>query len=118
MMIGAAAVALMSGEAMAHGKGGDHLMGTVKSIDDTSLTIETGETNPVTVATDDKTKFQNGGAAAALKDLKVGDRVVVHAVKKDAGLVAQLVKFGATPKKSSPAPGHEDHHESGPAKSH
>jgi hypothetical protein len=42
-------------------------------------------------------------AKGDIKDLKVGDRVVVHAAHGKAGLEAQEVDFGAAPP-AAPAP--------------
>ena len=79
--------------AFAHG-GGEHLMGTVKAVDDKGLTIETKEKD-VKVAFDEKTRFEKDGAASSAKELSPGARVVVHTGKKKGatGPVAVLVKF-------------------------
>ncbi len=60
--------------ALAHGKE-KHVMGTVTSISDSSVTVETTAKKSVTVQVSDKAKFEKSGAAATLKDLKVGDKV-------------------------------------------
>jgi ribosomal protein S1 len=86
--------------ALAHGKE-KHVMGTVTSISDRSITVETTAKKTVTVEVNDKTKFQKSGAAASLKDLKVGDKVVVHAEVSGAKLVANEVHFGAMKAKQS-----------------
>jgi len=80
--------------ALAHGKE-RHVMGTVTSISDTSITVETTAKKSVTVDLTDKTKFEKSGAAATLKDLKVGDKVVIHADASGDKLVANEVHFGA-----------------------
>ena len=80
--------------ALAHGKE-KHVMGTVTSISDTSITVETTAKKSVTVDVSDKTKFEKSGAAATLKDLKVGDKVVIHADVSGDKLVAHEVHFGA-----------------------
>ena len=85
--------------AFAHGKE-KHVMGTVTNISDTSITVETTAKKSVTVDVSDKTKFENGSAAATLKDLKVGDKVVIHADVSDNKLVANEVHFGAKKAKS------------------
>jgi hypothetical protein len=43
------------------------------------------------------TKFLKGEAAATQKDLKVGDRVVIHAMPMGDMLHATEVKIGGTP---------------------
>ena len=69
-------------------------MGTVISISDSSITVETKDKTSVTVDVSDKTKFEKSGSPATLKDLKVGDRVVVHADVSGDRLVANEVHFG------------------------
>jgi hypothetical protein len=41
------------------------------------------------------TKYEKSGAAASMKDLKIGDRVVIHAAKMNDKLMANEVSFGA-----------------------
>src|SRR6266446_3314430 len=83
--------------ALAHGKE-KHVMGTVTSISDTSITVETTAKKSVTVEVNDKTKFEKSSAPATLKDLKVGDKVVIHADVSGDKLVANEVHFGAEAK--------------------
>jgi len=86
--------------ALAHGNE-KHVMGKVTSISDTSITVETTAKKSVTVDMSDKTKFEKSGAPATLKDLKVGDRVVIHAGVSGDKLVANEVQFGAMKGKQS-----------------
>ncbi len=86
--------------ALAHGKE-KHVMGTVTSISDSSITVETTAKKSVSVDVSDKTKFEKGGSPATLKDLKVGDKVVVRADVSGDKLVANEVRFGATKGKQS-----------------
>ncbi len=86
--------------ALAHGKG-KHVMGTVTSISDSSIAVETTAKKSVTVDVSDKTKFVKSGSPATWKDLKVGDKVVVHADVSGAKLVAHEVRFGAMKGKPS-----------------
>jgi Cu/Ag efflux protein CusF len=65
---------------LAHG-GAEHLAGTVKSIAADSITIETTKHEVVAVALSPKTVAMKGKVKGDLKDLKAGDRVVVHAEK-------------------------------------
>jgi hypothetical protein len=83
--------------ASAHGKE-KHVLGTVTSISDTSITVETTAKKSVTVDVNDKTKFEKSGAAATLKDLKVGDKVAIHADVSGDKLVANEVHFGTKAK--------------------
>jgi hypothetical protein len=82
----------------AHG-GGKHVMGTVKAVDNETLTIETKDRKEVKVTADQQTRFEKSGAHATLKDLGIGERVVVHTAKPDksGAMKAVLVKFGAPP---------------------
>lgn len=79
--------------ALAHGKE-KHVMGKVTSISDSSITVETTTNKSVTVEVSEKTKFEKSGSPATLKDLKVGDKVVVHADVSGTKLVANEVHFG------------------------
>ena len=82
------------GAAFAHGKE-QHVMGKVTAMTDSSITVQTKAKDPVTVYTMPDTKYEKSGAAASVKDLKVGDRVVIHAAKMDNKLMATEVRFGA-----------------------
>ena len=90
---------LFTGVAFAHGDE-KHLMGTITKITDTAITVELTGKQPaaprknVTVNVVSSTKFEKDGAAASLKDLNVGDRVVIHAGKKGNQLEAHVVKIG------------------------
>ena len=86
--------------ALAHGKE-KHVMGTVTSISDTSITVETKDKKSVAVDVSDKTKFEKSGSLATLKDLKVGDKVVIHADVSGDKLVANEVHFGPMKGKQS-----------------
>jgi len=57
--------------------------------------VKTTDKKSVTVEVTDKTKFEKSGALATLKDLKVGDKVVVHADVPGDKLVAHEVHFGS-----------------------
>ena len=87
---------------LAHGDE-HHLMGTVTKITDKSITIEDKNKKTTEVGIAPDTKCMKADAAAALKDIKVGDRVVIHARKSGDKLVATLVKIGAA---SQPAHKH------------
>jgi hypothetical protein len=79
--------------AFAHGTD-KHVLGTVAKITDTEITVETQtkEVQVVKIAPD--TAFVKSGASATLKDLKVGDRVVIHAKPVGSDLIAHEVRFG------------------------
>jgi Domain of unknown function (DUF5666) len=89
---------LLSGLALGH-EGERHIMGKVTAISANSITVETAAKEPktVTVAITAQTKFANSGATASVKDLKVGDRVVIHAKENGKKTEATLVSFGKPP---------------------
>lgn len=95
---------LVAGPALAHG-GGEHIMGTVKAIDGSTLSVATKDKKQLQIMYDEKTVFEKSGARASVKDLKVGQRVVVHAMKHGEMLHATLVKFGRPPKRGAKAEG-------------
>ncbi len=84
---------LTAGSAYAH-NGMEHVMGTVASITDNSITVTTTDGKTQTVTTTADTKYSKMNAAIALKDIKVGDHVVIHATKKDNKLIAATVQVG------------------------
>ncbi len=79
--------------AFAHGNE-QHVMGTVTEVTDSSITVETKDHQKVTVSVVAETKFARGPSEASLKDVKVGDRVVIHAVKQGEQLQAHTVRIG------------------------
>lgn len=92
-----AMAALMIGSAVAFAHNGiEHVMGTVTAVTDTSITVDTVKHTAVTVMVDPSTTFTNKNAKASLKDLKVGERVVINAKEgADQKLVGVSVKWGA-----------------------
>jgi hypothetical protein len=84
---------LMVSSAYAH-NGMEHVMGTVASVTDNSITVTTTDGKTQTVATTADTKYSKVDATIALKDTKVGDHVVIHATKKDNKLIAATVQVG------------------------
>jgi len=85
----------------AHG-GMIHVMGTVIGITDNSVTVETTDKKSVEVQFLDTTTFLNGSKPANRKAVKVGDRVVIHAVKVKDSLQAGEVRFS----QAAPATSH------------
>lgn len=85
--------------ALAHGKE-QHVLGTVTKITANEITVKTLKNETLTVAVTDKTEFNKGNTKATLKDLTVGDRVVIHAIKSGNKLQAHIVKFGVAPEGS------------------
>jgi len=84
---------LPSALAFAHG-GMDHVMGTVTTITDHSLSVKTRNGAVTTVEFDGETKFVKGDTAATAQDLEVGSRVVMHAHKHHNSLHAAKVRIG------------------------
>ena len=91
---------LLSAFAFAHG-GMEHLMGTVSAIADHSLSVKTTAGDTKTVEFDASTHFLKGEATITAKDIHVGDRVVIHAHKRDNSLHATEIKIGAATKTQS-----------------
>lgn len=89
------AVLLFAFLAFAHGNE-EHVIGTVASISKTSITVHTTKNETKEVAITDKTTFESQkGSPAKAEDVKVGDRVVIHADKQGEKLVAHVVKFSS-----------------------
>jgi hypothetical protein len=74
-----------------------HVLGTVTKITDAEITVQAqdGSLQVVKIAAD--TSFVKSGASASIKDLKVGDRVVIHAKPVGSDLIAHEVRFGKPP---------------------
>ena len=85
---------LLASFAAAHG-GMDHVMGTVAEVTNHSISVKATDGTTKVVEFDGETKFLKGESPAALEDVHVGDRVVIHAHKKDTSLHAAEVKIGA-----------------------
>jgi hypothetical protein len=87
---------LLAMASFAH-EGNEHVMGTVMAISANSITVQSTGKPPktTTVSVVSSTMFMKSAAHASLKDLKVGDRVVVEAKQnKDNKLEAVSVTFG------------------------
>ncbi len=89
-------LALLPTIGTAHG-GEEHVTGTVAKISDTSVTVKTKEGKAVDVAFDAKTTYTRGKTAIAKTDIKVGDRIVIHATEVDEKLFAHTVEIGTAP---------------------
>lgn len=73
-----------------------HVMGTVAKIDSGSISVKTTTGELKTVMILPTTKFLRGTAAATAQDVKIGDRVVIHAKPEGEILNATEVKVGET----------------------
>jgi diaminopimelate decarboxylase len=70
-----------------------HVIGVVTALTDKSVTVETTDKKSVDVVLAGTTTYAKDKKAAALSDLKVGDRVVIHAMKMNGALQAHTVEF-------------------------
>ncbi|WP_263408861.1 DUF5666 domain-containing protein [Terriglobus tenax] len=84
---------LFATAAFAH-NGMIHMMGTVTAIADTSLSVKGTDGKTQTVVLVATTKFTKGDKVATLRDIRVGDPIVIHATKKADQLIAAEVKVG------------------------
>ncbi|MDQ2925777.1 MAG: DUF5666 domain-containing protein [Acidobacteriota bacterium] len=81
------------GTAYAH-NGMHHVMGTVTAITASNITVKaTNGTSQIVALTAD-TKYLKGTTPIAIKDIKVGDHIVIHATKKGDQLTAAEVRIG------------------------
>jgi hypothetical protein len=86
-------LALLPTIATAHG-GEEHVTGTVIKISDTSVTVTTTAGKTVEVGFDAKTTYARAKQPIQKTDIKVGDRVVIHAMEVHEKLVAHTVEIG------------------------
>jgi hypothetical protein len=93
---------MTTGIAFAH-EGGEHIMGQVKSLDGSTLTVTTQDNKDVVVHVDEKTEFKKSGSPAKREELKSGEKVVVHAMKHGPMLHGTLVRFGKSASKAGAA---------------
>jgi hypothetical protein len=85
---------LLPAIATAHG-GEEHVTGTVTKVSDTSVTVKTTAGKTVEVAFDAKmTTYERAKQPIRKTDIKVGDRIVIHAMKVNEKLVAHNVEIG------------------------
>ena len=90
--------------ALAHGTE-KHVVGTVTKITESEITVETQTKDLQVVKIAADTEFVKSGANATIKDLKVGDRVVIHAKPVGSDLIAHEVRFGKpAPATAAPKP--------------
>jgi hypothetical protein len=103
LIVAAATLLIGSTLVFAHA-GMEHVMGAIMALTDSSITVETIQHKQITVLLDPSTKFTHSNVQASLKDLKVGDRVVIHAKPNaEKKLVGVTVQWGAS------ATAHADH---------
>jgi hypothetical protein len=95
------ALALLPAIALAHG-GEEHVTGTVTAISDTSVTVKTTAGKTVEVGFDAKTTYERAKQTVQKTDIKVGDRIVIHAVEVNEKLVAHTVELGTAKQCAKP----------------
>lgn len=78
-----------------------HVMGTVKAIGAGAITVETTDHQAQTVQITSETKFVRSGNPSSISEIKVGDRVVIHAKPSGDKLNATEVKSGTQPSAAS-----------------
>jgi hypothetical protein len=78
-----------------------HVMGTVTKIDAMSISVKTTDGAVKTVMVTPETKFVKNGSMTTLGNLKVGDRVVIHAKAIGDMLHATEVKIGEVSKEAA-----------------
>src|ERR1700676_796041 len=87
-------LALLPTSATAPG-GEEHVTGTVTKISDTSVTVKTTAGKTVEVGFDAKmTTYERTKQPIQKTDIKVGDRVVIHAMEVNEKMVAHSVEVG------------------------
>ena len=90
-------LALLPTIASAHG-GEEHVTGTVTKVSDTSVTVKTTQGKTVDVGFDAKmTTYQRAKQTVQKTDIKVGDKIVIHAMEVNEKLVAHSVELGVAP---------------------
>jgi Domain of unknown function (DUF5666) len=84
--------------ALAHG-GLEHVRGTIAKVSDGSVTVTTAAGKTVEVLLDAQTTYARAEKPIQKTDLKVGDRVVIHAAEKGTTLTAHTVEVGVSSSK-------------------
>jgi hypothetical protein len=88
--------------ATAHG-GEEHVIGTVVKISDTSVSVKTTAGKTVEVTFEAKTTYARAKQPIQKTDIKVGDRIVIHAMEMNKKLVAHTVEIGNASQARPPA---------------
>lgn len=98
-ILGVYTVLILATMVWAHGDQ-QHVMGTVTKVDALSISVKTTDGAVKTVMVTAETKFVKNGSTAKLGDLKIGDRVVIHAKTIEDMLHATEVKIGEVSKET------------------
>ena len=90
-----AASMLAANVVIAHGDA-EHVRGVVTNITGTAITVDVSAKKPRTVTVDAKTMVMRGKSHLTLKDVKVGDRVVLD-VDKKTSVATEITLAAAAP---------------------
>ena len=74
-------------------EGMEHINGTIASLGNNVLTVKDTKGKTVEIHVDAKTEYVQGKAPVKFADLKVGDRVAVHAMEVKGAMVAHEVNL-------------------------
>jgi hypothetical protein len=88
-----ASILLVASLAFAHGNE-HHVMGTVSNVTDSTITVTTSDGKSVDIALTPQTTFTKNDKTITAKEIKEGDRVVIHAKKNGSKLEATSVRIG------------------------
>jgi hypothetical protein len=97
------AAALLPIASVAHPKHEHMALGTVRSVAEARLELETADGSPLSVLVTAETVIERAGGAISLEDIHPGERVAVRYVEDEEGRhVAKQVLLGAAPERGSP----------------
>lgn len=99
--ISIAVLGIVGAVAFAHGDN-EHVRGVVTAISAKSLTIQLQDNKTKTLTLTAKSTFEKSGEPAQVKDLKIGERVVIDVPKGTTE--ARIIRFGP-PKKTTKSTG-------------
>ena len=103
-----AALVLAGGVAFAHGDA-EHVRGTVTSVSDTAITVQVSAKQARTITINAKTMVMKGDAHLSVKDVHVGDRVILDVDKKTSvATEVKLATAAAPASAASAAPKHKE----------
>jgi hypothetical protein len=91
-----APILLVASFAFAHGNE-QHVIGTVSKVTESSIAVTTTDGKSVEVAMTPQTTFTKQDKTITAKEIKEGDRVVIHAKKTPKKLEATTVQIGSKP---------------------
>lgn len=93
LVVAIASVLLVANMALAHGNE-QHIMGAVSKVTESTITVMTTDGKSIEVALTPHTTFTKDGKTVKAKEVKQGDRIVIHAKKNGDKLEAASVQIG------------------------